>query len=632
MGNLDGLNDAQRDAVLHNRGPSVTVAGAGSGKTRVLTLRIQHLMENIGIEPDRILALSFTKKAAGEIRNRLDDFTGSLSSAREVTCGTIHSVAYRILRDYWSSRDDHYDVIKNYEQKRMVKNILAAPSRDNPHGMNWDLDLKMALGRIGYWKNSLIMPDDLDITEPHGAQWRDFYIRYDQAKQQANLLDLDDMLVWTWQLLTTNAGVRKRWQHQWEYILTDEIQDTSLVQWEIIECLAQPEDNLFVVGDFDQSIFSWRGGKPEHLAAFASRHPQTQEYVLDTNYRSLPYIVDTGNRLINHNPRPQPKAVRATRRGAVTAPILWSPADEDDEAIHITQFVQSLHDEQDTHWADMACIYRTNAQSQAIEDALIRAKIPYRILGGQGFWGRKEVRDMLAYLRVLDDPYDVEAYQRALFNPSRYLGKVFLNNVLEYARHSGQDLLNATRNCPAKPYQQRAAREWVRIMVSVGGLTQPHEQITAIRKLTDYDKWFRANDTGNDDDIDRLGNLATMVQAARKFDNIPQLLAHVDLAEQQAKTDDGHADTLTLLTIHRAKGLEWPIVILPGLIQGVLPHRRALDGEALEEERRLAYVAVTRARDLLVLSHPQFHRDDAQEPSCFLTEMGWDDEAWKEAQ
>lgn len=621
---LEGLNPAQRQAVLWGDGPCLCVAGAGSGKTRVLTDRIRVLLDQ-DIPGDQILALTFTKKAAEEMRARLSWVQGPL-------IGTIHSVCYRILRQYWANRDESYDILSGYAQKRVIRDLLAAPGRENPHGMNWDLDVKLALGQIGYWKNALIMPEDIDITQPNGARWRQLYLLYEAHKKRAGLMDLDDMLLWAWHLLETNTGVRQAWQRTACYVLVDEAQDSSLIQWRIIETLAAPEDNLFVVGDADQSIYAFRGGRPDYLSDFATRHPKAVTVTLDRNYRSLPYVVDLGNRLINVNPRSTLKAVRATRHGPIQAPTVWTPQDENDEGREIARYVRTLHDEEGTLWADMAVIYRTNAQSQPIEDALIAAKIPYQILGGTGFWARKEVRDLLAYLRLLRDPHDTEAYQRTLFNPSRYLGKVFVSQVLEYAQHSGQDLIQATRNVPAKPYQQRNAREWVGILEAVRGLHHPDDQIDAIRDLTGYDAWFLKQGNGDDDDdgADRLGNLDALIRAAGQFATADDLLDHVDRVESQAQAESGQPDKVTLLTVHRAKGLEWPVVILPGVVQGLLPHKHAvseMDDEnpnpgGIQEERRLAYVALTRARDVLVLSSPRSRYQRAQEPSQFLAEMG----------
>ncbi len=627
MTNCDGLNAAQREAVQRGPGPCLCVAGAGSGKTRVLTLRIQHLIEH-GIDAEQILAMTFTRKAADEMRDRLNQAMGGLNTFG-IAVGTIHSICYRILRHYWDQRQESYEILSGYPQKKLFKTLLAAPNRNNPHGLNWDLDLKLALGRISYWKNALVMPEDIDITQPDGALWRELYLRYEAAKHHAGQIDLDDMLVQTWHLFNTNAGVRQHWQRQWSYVLTDEAQDSSLVQWRIIETLAAPEHNLFVVGDSDQSIYAFRGGRPDYLSDFADRFPSARTITLDINYRSLPYIVELGNRLINWNPRKTPKTVQPQRTGIVTEPTLWTPDDEDEEGLGIAQLARTLHEEGETRWRDIACIYRTNAQSQPIEDALIAAKIPYQILGGFGFWGRKEVQDLLAYLRVLEDPYDVEAYQRALFNPSRYLGKVFVSQVTEFAQRTGSDLLTATRNCPAKPFQQRAAREWVNMMQAVRPITKPADRIIAIRDLADYDDWFVKQDTGDEDDAERLGNLEALVRVAGRFATTADLLDHVEQTQQPPRDEDQQRDQITLLTIHRAKGLEWPVVILPGFLQGVLPHKHALSEDdpnnnpvGLQEERRLAYVAITRARDLLVLSAPTTRFRQATEPSQFLGEMG----------
>lgn len=952
---LDQLDAKQRLAAQHGAGPCIVMAAAGSGKTRVLTHRIAHLIEQYGVEPQNICAMTFTKKAANEMQERLEALLGGLGPTLDVTVGTIHSVCYRMLREDWASRNEVYEILAGYMQKRLFRDLLAAPTGKNPHGLNWDIDIKLAMGQIGYWQNDLVRPEDVDITIPDGPRWQQLYLAYEQAKRSGGYLDLDDMITWTYVLLRENPAVRARWQKQWPYVMVDECvpyrtpivlengrvmpigeivekkirtkvlsyntethqqeykditgyhrvqrgkplyrakvvragtqslshrkqiyginylvatgdhrvftyehgwtplrnlqpgetvqlesttaqtpkmveiaqfnehykhslkgkgklatsisqrnfnrdrvvshgrqwmsprggngrgrspaesvlsealgpewqdqyviatkgikegyphhykidianptlriaievdgqshnslarkvqdfkkdewlsrngwtvyrvtnsavlndvdkvvkdissltlskevihsdvdcpvygeillveridikdsavyditvednhnyyangvlvhncQDNSRAQWEILRLLAAPHNNLFVVGDADQSIFSFRGARPEFFSDFGGHYPHTARIDMETNYRSLPYIVQAGNRLINWNPRQQTRETEPHRPGDQIAPVVWQPEDDDDEGVHIADYFQVLHESGDVAWADMACIYRTNAQSQPIEDALVREKIPYRILGGVGFWGRKEVRDIVSYLRLLADPHDMEAYQRAIMAPSRYLGKVFIHDAVEYARHTGMNLIEATRAVPCKPYQQRNARAFVQVLGAIQDLEHPADQIEAIRDLTDYDTWFTRNELGDDDDEDRMANLTQLQRVARQFGTTADLLRHIAMIEDQTKTDDDRTDKVTLLTIHRAKGLEWPVVILPGLIQGVLPHKHALaqdpEGDAprnpaLEEERRLAYVAITRARDVLVLSVPQHHRGRLTEPSQFIEEIG----------
>lgn len=620
---LTGLNDAQKEAVQHVTGPCCVTAGAGSGKTRVLTLRIAYLIEQ-GIASNRIAAMTFTKKAAAEMQDRLGQTLGGLDVA-EITCGTMHSICYRILREWWSQTNQSYEVLAGGQQKRIFRDLLAAPGRNNPHGMDWDCDLKYAMGRISRWKNDLREPDDIyDAVDD--KRWYYLYTLYETTKDDRGLLDLDDMLQWTAKLLHDEPTIRSHWRQQWSHLLVDEAQDLNTAQWTILHLLTAPPHNLFVVGDYDQSIYAFRGAQPEFLRDFADQYPDSKQITLDLNYRSLPYVVELGNRVINCNPHPEPRNTQATRTGPIVKPHVWQPTNEDEEANQIVAFCSSLH-ESGTHWRDIGVLYRTNAQSQPIEDGLLNSRIPFRIVGGIGFWGRREVQDLIAYLRLLEDPHDDEAFARAVMAPSRYLGKVFVGEVLAYARTHGVDLLTAAASAPVKRYQQQRALAFVDLLREVQKWQNPADRLEAIRDLTEYDEWFCRTDSGSDEDNDHLDNLHQLDHVARKFPTTRDLLDHVETAMADRATDDANADQVTLLTVHRAKGLEWPVVIVTGCVQGVLPHRHALavseeEPNALEEERRLVYVAVTRARDLLVLSAPREMRNKEADVSQFLAEMG----------
>lgn len=623
MSITDGLNASQQAAVFHGSGPCIVTAGAGSGKTRVLIHRIAHLINLRGIPPTNILTMTFTKRAANEMREQLFEIEGGLGPTLEVTVGTIHSIGYRILRAQWDTRNTQYDVLQGGAQQRLMKSVLGPPGVDNPYGLNWDLDLKLALSRISQWKNSLVSPNQVPLNEPDGAQWRALYTRYEAAKNHLSVLDLDDMLVWTYDLLRQNAAIRTWWQRQWPWILVDEAQDNSQAQWAIIRLLAAPNNNLFVVGDYDQSIYSWRGSYPEALRGFRDQYRDAIHINLDTNYRSQPYLVSISNRLINHNPRPYPRDIHAVRTDTASRPLVWTPSDDGEEGQYVAQFVAVLQKEGHTVWGDIGIIYRTHAQSQPIEDSLTAARIPYRILGGIGFWGRREVTDLVAYLRLLTDPTDTGAFGTAVMAPPRFLGRQFVRNVIAYATLYGVDLLSAVRRVDLTPYQRRHANTFLSLLTAIRRLDSPGDRLDVLRDLTDYDTWWMSHNS--DDNDDRLGNLDQLCNVAHKFPSTEKFLQHVAEAEIRVTKPSDQANAVTLLTIHRAKGLEWPVVIIPGCTQGVLPHKHALDADdptALEEERRLAYVAITRARDTLVLSIPTVTRNSMTPPSQFLGEMG----------
>lgn len=624
---LEVLNPSQYQAATHTTGPCLCLAGPGSGKTHTLIQRIAYLIYEAGVDPTKILAMTFTRKAAAEMQNRLLD---QVDDGYAVSVSTIHSVGYRILREAWIQLgQDPWTVMGNAQQKRMVRDLLEPPSRQHPHGLNWAIDLRIALSRISFWKNALIPPQDIDIRQPDGARWQALYTQYEALKERDRLIDLDDMLSVTYALLRESPDLLHQYQQQWQWILTDECQDDNLAQWEITKMLAAPRNNLFVVGDVNQSIYSFRGARPDLLMAFTKTYPDATLINLDTNYRSRPYIVTTSNALITNNPQIVPISLQPHRVAAQSDGItLWQPITAGEEAALVVRELQHLHTES-MPWADAACIYRTNAQSRPLEDALVRARIPYRIIGSQGFWSRREVKDILAYLRVLHDPNDAESFKRALMTPSRYLGHAYYAALADWTARTGDDWIDALVNMPAKPYQERNARALYHIYQGIRHCTRPVDMIAAVRDLTDYDQWFLKEDVGDEDDEDRLGNLAALSETASAFSSVADLLAHADrmLAQSTSEADD--ADRVSLMSIHRSKGLEFPVVFTVGWTEGLLPHRAALqeedeDGNSIgvEEERRLAYVAITRAKDRLYCSAPLTSRGKEIDPSRFLTEMG----------
>lgn len=626
MIDLDGLNASQRQAATHLSGPCLCIAGPGSGKTHTLTTRVAYLVDQ-GVDPGNIAVMTFTKKAANELQDRLQSLIGD-AAILEMAVGTIHALCYRILRDAWRMQGTQpYTIIDERIQRRIVRDLLAPASRDNPSGLNWELDLKVALARISRWKNDLVTPAMIDVTQPDGALWQTLYTRYDKIKERDRHIDLDDLLIRTYEALRTMPPLLRQYQHQWPWLLTDEAQDNNQAQWEILYLLMEPQRNLFLVADYDQSLYGFRGARPEQLIAFTQRYPETVIVNLDKNYRSLPYIVTLGNQLIQGNPRQLPKRLDPVRPASTVTCAVWSPEDEREEAAETVRYLETLHTE-GAAWADMAVLYRTNAQSQPLEDALVQAQIPYRIIGSKGFWNRREVKDILAYLRVMVHPQDEEAFARALMAPSRYLGHAYLREITAYARSRNLRLIDALMVMPGKPYQTRNAVALYQIFRAVETLTRPADMIEAIRDLTDYDRWFLAESTEGDDE-DRLANLGQLSQVASQFSSPAALVDHADRMLSQATDDAATADRVSLMTVHRSKGLEFDTVITVGWVEGVLPHRRALaededseDGSSIEEERRIAYVAVTRAKDRLVVSVPRVVRNRDVEPSRFVAEMG----------
>ena len=634
MLDLNGLNPAQKEAVLHGDGPCCVVAGAGSGKTQVLIYRIARLIED-GVSANSILAVTFTRKAAGEMQERLYQLIGA--AAEDVNMGTFHSICYRILREEWrAQRITPYEPAQESWQKRTIRSILAPPSKNNPWGMNWDLDVNSALGWISWQKNNLIRPNgELERTvtpEKH----RQLYKLYEELKERERKLDFDDMLLWCYDLLRSNT-VRKEWARRFKYILVDEYQDTNVAQNAILKQLAYPLNNVFVVGDARQAIYQWRAARPEFILAFEKEWPGARIIILDINYRSTDNIVRFSNQLIQKAALKYPGLCQANR-GAADDPIVMYAEDEDEEAQQIAEEMKTLVTDQEHEgngaysFGDIAVLYRTNAQARALEDALIRAQVPYVVYGATGFYQRKEVKDILAYLRIILDPYDEEAIARVINVPSRFLGKAFLQKAQEYAHKEGMPLLQALGECPeAGQWRYRQVRDFlscIHTLRSESTYNSPADMVMRVREVTGYDAWLREEEgveEGND--TDRLENLNALANAALRFRDLKEFL---DYAEQVSRrnVEENGGDKVALMTIHKAKGLEFPVGFVAGLSNGLLPHRKAIqyqDGEivpaSIEEERRLCYVAMTRAKDRLYLSTIRQYLRKPLEQSVFLSSI-----------
>jgi DNA helicase-2/ATP-dependent DNA helicase PcrA len=625
---VDSLNPGQKAAVEHITGPCCVVAGAGSGKTTVLISRIANLVEE-GVDPSNILAVTFTKKAADEMKERLAALIGD--EACRVNMGTFHSVCYSILRREWQKAEQR-EPIQEYWQKKTIRDILSPPSRNNHNGMNWDLDVGQAMGFISWQKNNLIGPDGtFDNIAANEDKYRYLYKAYEEVNEREKKLDFDDMLLWCYQILKNNAGVRARYSTEFRYILVDEFQDTNLAQYEILKLLARPANNVFVVGDARQAIYSWRAARVDFILRFKDEWPGAKIIDLETNYRSTENIVSISNRLISGAGIKYPGRCKA-HQGPQLDPVFMRSDDGDHEAGQIADEMQSLVDSEEYTYSDCAVLYRVNAQSQALEDALIASQIPYAIFGSTSFYQRKEVKDILAYLRILEDPNDAEAIARVLNVPKRYLGKVFLQKAQEYACRQNISLLDGLRLCPeAGQFKYRSVRDFLHcidVLMRDKENFIPATMVNKVRETTGYDAWL-CEEEGADEGADnqRLDNLDALAAAAERFGRLGDFIFYCEQAGSRKKDEDS-ADKVQLMTLHRSKGLEFPVVFLTGMIQGLLPHRRSckyVDGEmvpeSIEEERRLCYVGMTRAKERLYLSTMSTYRDKYAEPSMFLEEV-----------
>ena len=628
---LSGLNPAQREAVKHINGLCCVLAGAGSGKTRVLTQRIGYLVADQGIAPQNILAVTFTKKAAGEMADRLEPVIGA-AALEALNVGTFHSICYRILKDEWRRQDmPFYEPMREWEQKKLVKNILAAAGKENPFGMNWDLDICSAISFISWQKNCLLTwRDSLQkVHEGMEGEYRALYRIYELEKEKQKKLDFDDMLLWSHRLLKQNPSICAKYYNQFRYMLVDEYQDTNLAQHEILKLWARPSSNLFVVGDDYQSVYGWRAAKIEFILRFQEIWPGAKIIKLETNYRSSSNIVDFSNCLIKHNMNQVFKDMKA-HQGRHLDPIMLENEDEDEEAREVIREIQTQI-ANGGKYQDCAVLYRVNAQSRALEDALISAQIPYTIIGASGFYARKEVKDILAYLRIVENPDDTEAIERVINVPTRYLGKVFLQRAKEYATRNGVSMLQAISSCPETQQRKyRGAKDFVnccRKLQLAAHTLQSESMVHEVRRVTGYDDWLIESEGAEEADNPRLDNLDALAKAAGKFASLKDLLFYAEQAGSKSK-DNQKGDKVQLMTFHRAKGMEYPVVFMIGMNQGLLPHHRSLEyleGKILpvsvEEERRLCYVGMTRAESVLYLSSTDMYNDKYMETSMFLDEI-----------
>jgi DNA helicase-2/ATP-dependent DNA helicase PcrA len=643
------LNPAQREAVLRTEGPLLILAGAGSGKTRVITTRIAHLIASGLAEPGRILAVTFTNKAAEEMRHRVEQLIGG--DCRDIWLSTFHSLCARLLRReapaLGLSRD--FVIYDTSDQLAVVKQALRTLDIDDRM-----LQPRAVLSRISHAKNRMETPETMKSS---GWNVRDQQIGrifeiYRRTLEDAGALDFDDLLLRTVELIERHEHVRARYAERFRYILVDEYQDTNRPQYILIRRLAEVHRNLCVVGDPDQSIYRWRGADLRNILDFERDFPDAHIVKLEQNYRSTQVILDAASAVIQRNRNRRDKTLWTDRQGG--DPILYVRAgDEIEEADYIARAIR------ETQTADVdrmvAVLYRTNSQSRAIEDALMRENIPYRIIGGVRFYERKEIKDTLAYLRLLINPHDDVSFRRVVNVPTRGIGKGVLDGLEKVEPPAGPEadmpLLAAGLQPVAAPRSL-----WARLVLAVDRRLLPPRATTALKSFRDlvastaaeaagagvadvitlilersgYLKALR--DERSEDAEARLENLMELVSAAREYETREadaSLGGFVDRLSLLSEADEGKgtADArVWLMSMHAAKGLEFPVVIVAGMEEGLFPHARSVeDEEEVEEERRICYVCITRAREQLILTSASrrrvFGEYQATTPSRFLDEL-----------
>ena len=625
---LDGLNPAQHEAVLHSEGPLLVVAGAGSGKTRVLTHRIAHLIRDERVSPFEILAITFTNKAAGEMRERVARLVGPV--AEKMWVSTFHSACVRILR-----RDAHllgypsqFTIYDQADAVRLtgyvVRDLNLNPKQFPPRSVH---------ARISALKNEGTSPGDFEdqasvITERRIAE---VYSEYQARLRAAGAMDFDDLLGVTVELFRVHPEVLHHYRQRFRHVLVDEYQDTNPVQNDLVMLLSEEHRNVCIVGDSDQSVYGFRAADIRNILDFETTFPDATVIVLEQNYRSTQTILDAANAVIANNPHRKPKELWS-EQGRGDRIVRFQGEDEADEAQWIAHKLSSLHAGGDLRWSDMAVFYRTNAQSRVVEEALMRAGLPYRVVGGPRFYDRKEIKDAIAYLKVVVNPTDEVSAKRVINLPKRGVGDQSVGRLESYARSHNISFLDALRRWDDAGVSARSARGIEFFCDLIDDLAThlddgPALLLEQILDRTGYRSELEAD--GSLEAEGRLENLAELVGVADEFDTVAEFLESVSLVadtDQLPDADDPSDTGVVLMTLHAAKGLEFPVVFMAGLEEGVFPHQRALTEPAeLEEERRLCYVGITRAERQLYLSHAWcrslYGATAYNPPSRFLSEV-----------
>ncbi len=628
---LQGLNPQQQKAVTASDGPVLVLAGPGSGKTRVLTHRVAWLVLELDVAPWRIMAVTFTNKAAREMRERLGHLLGP-SRARSLTLGTFHATCARILRREAEAagipRD--YAIFDADDQLRLVKQAIRDLNLDDkryrPQAVH---------GAISRAKNELIPPEAYSTGSYYGEVVKRIYERYQTMLAANNGLDFDDLLMVTARTFDRTPDVLAKYQERYRYILVDEFQDTNQAQYVLLRQLSGRRHNLFCVADEDQSIYAWRGADYRNIRRLRDDHPDLVTILLEQNYRSTQTVLDAAHAVIRHNPDRTDKSL-FTRRGRGPKITVHEAYDQDDEAQFVVDTIAQLalppsqggQGGVGVHPGDCAVMYRTNAQSRAFEDAFIRAGLPYRLVGATRFYARREVKDLIAFLRLIHNPADGVSMARVINIPPRGIGRKTVAVLEDAARERGVSVYEVLKQPP--DLSSRAQRVLTAFLELLEGWMAAREHLTVAQLIdrvledTRYADYLR---DGTEEGEDRWANVLELRNVAAEYEvlTLTDFLADVALVSDVDNLSD-EVDAPTLLTLHSAKGLEFPVVFITGLEEGMLPHSRSFDDqEQMAEERRLMYVGLTRAKDRLFLTYAfirtRYGDSEPSVPSRFLDDI-----------
>ncbi len=634
---LADLNDAQREAVTAPAGPLLILAGAGSGKTRVIAHRIAYLIREQGVPPHRLVAVTFTNKAAGEMRRRIEGLVGE--AGRVVTCGTFHSVCARWLRRDMRhlGRDGSFTIYDDDDQLRVIKRCMTEA------GINQRMitppEIRSAISRA---KDELLLPDEYAAQasdRPYEQAVARVYRRYQASLEEANALDFADLLLTTLQLFEAVPDVLGRYQQRYQHVLVDEYQDTNRVQYEIVRRLAAVHRNITVVGDDDQSIYSWRGADIRNILAFEDEYPDATVVKLERNYRSTQHILDSAHGVVRTLRSRKPKRLW-TERAPGDEVVVCQALDEHDEAGFVANEIERQVGAGRRRYRDCAVMYRMNAQSRSLEESFVRRRIPYQLVGGTKFYARREIKDLLCYLRLAYNPADEASLRRVINVPTRGIGARTVAVLDDWAARRGEPPLVALLDLyaaeqrdtePAHPFQGRARTAllgFARLMADLSAAAReiPLEDLfDQMLARTDYRAALEKGDRF-EERWENVLELRNVVSEYTELEPPTGLLAFLEETALHADLDTlrDDRDAVTLMTLHSAKGLEYPVVFITGLEENILPHSRSKDTlEELDEERRLCYVGITRAMERLYLLHARqralWGAPREADPSRFLT-------------
>ena len=649
---IDTLNDPQREAVLTTEGPLLVLAGAGSGKTRVLTYRIAHLIDDLGAEPWQILAITFTNKAATEMRERLMALVGPRS--RGMWVSTFHAMCVRILRTDAEriGFTRSFTIYDTDDQKRLYKEVMAELDIDPKR-----FPVNALMNRISQAKNELVVPAEFEkqAMDPVGKVAARVYTRLQERLKAANAFDFDDLLVYAYLLLKNHPDVLSAYQQRFRYIMVDEYQDTNHAQYEITRLLAAGHQNLMVVGDDDQSIYSWRGADIRNILEFEGDYPAAATVKLEQNYRSVGNILAAANAVIANNQHRKAKRLFTAAEDGDKIEV-YLATDERDEGRWIAGEIERRHAE-GLSYEDVAVFYRTNAQSRMLEDMLLRAGVPYRIVGGVRFFDRAEIRDVMAYLTLVVNPADDIAAKRVINVPRRGIGKTTIERIEQFGREMGLSFMDAAELVVADPEVRAATRNAVAEFVTLlkTARTYEGELRRVIEMIVDQTGLIAALEAENTDEArGRVENIREFMGVVEEFsqthadddalydaptaapageeparvlrgNSMADFIEWVRLRTDLDKVAEGDP-AVTLMTVHSAKGLEFDCVFVGGMEESLFPHMNSIgDAASIEEERRLAYVAITRARKKLYLTCAQqrqiFGQTSSNPTSRFIQEI-----------